>query len=606
MPFGAELRPDGSVRFRLWAPALGEVAVVLTEAGVILPMAAVGDGSFECVTRAAGAGSRYAFALPDGLKVPDPASREQPDDVHGASAVVDPRAYAWGDRGWCGRPWHETVVYELHLGSFGPTGGFDGVRRELERLARLGITAIELMPLAAFSGRRNWGYDGVLPFAPDASYGSPAALKRLIDAAHARGLMVFLDVVYNHFGPDGNYLGRYAPQFFTARHQTPWGAAIDFGERTVRDFFIHNALYWLAEYRFDGLRLDAVHAIIDESPTHILTELAAAVRRLALAEGRHLHLVLENDDNAARFLRDDGASPPCHYDAQWNDDFHHAAHVLLTAETGGYYGDYAERPLAKLGRALAEGFIYQGEASPHRGGVVRGEPSADLPPTRFVDFLQNHDQIGNRAFGERLTMLAAPAALEALITVLLLAPQVPLVFMGEEWGATEPFPFFCDYTGDLARAVHEGRAREFEHFPAFADPAARARIPDPNAPETFAAARIDAATAAQPPQRARLDLYTRLLALRHAEVVPRLAGMRNVATRHAPLPHDILWVAWQLADRSVLTLVARLGVGPAEAVAIEASGRLLHATHAGIAAARPWPALPEWFAAWFLATRDAG
>jgi malto-oligosyltrehalose trehalohydrolase len=603
VPFGAELQPNGSVRFRLWAPAQQRVSVVLEHSGAALSLRRQDNGWFELVSDAAQAGNRYRFELQDGMRVPDPASRYQPEDVHGPSVVIDPRAYTWRSGGWRGRPWHEAVFYELHVGAFGPGGDFDGVRRRLDRLAKLGVTAVELMPLAEFPGRRNWGYDGVLPFAPDASYGTPEQLKALVDAAHERKLMIFLDVVYNHFGPDGNYLGLYAPQFFTERHHTPWGAAIDFSQRPVRDFFIHNALYWLSEYRFDGLRLDAVHAILDDGPTHILVELAAAVRRMAAENGRHIHLVLENDANAACFLRRDATGKPLQYEAQWNDDFHHVCHVLLTGESAGYYRDYAERPLDRLGRALMEGFIYQGEASAHREGAVRGEPSADLPPTAFVNFLQNHDQIGNRAFGDRLTTLAESQALEAMATVLLLAPQVPLLFMGEEWGATQPFPFFCDFAGELAEAVRAGRRREFAKFPAFSDPAARERIPDPNAQGTFAHAVLDWSAADRSPHRERLALYEELLALRQAEIVPRLAGLMKAEARQQIPQSGILHVSWRLADGSRLALVAHLADSPAVAKGVDVDGRVLHSTHPPIAKARHWDTLPGWFVAWFLAEK---
>jgi malto-oligosyltrehalose trehalohydrolase len=606
MPFGAELQLNGTTRFRLWAPAQERISVVMQDTGATFALRREENGWFEWISDAARAGSRYRFALQDGMRVPDPASRYQPEDVHGPSVVIDPRAYAWRSGEWRGRRWHEVVLYELHVGAFGPEGDFDGVRQRLDRLARLGITAIELMPLAEFPGRRNWGYDGVLPFAPDAAYGTPDRLKALVDAAHERGLMIFLDVVYNHFGPDGNYLGLYAPQFFTERHHTPWGAAIDFSQRPVRDFFIHNALYWLGEYRFDGLRLDAVHAILDDGPTHILVELAAAVRRMAAEDGRHIHLVLENDANVAHLLKRDAAGKPLYYEAQWNDDFHHVCHVLLTGEVAGYYRDYVDRPMERLDRALAEGFIYQGEASAHREGAARGEPSADLPPTAFVDFLQNHDQIGNRAFGDRLTTLAEPEALKAMATILILAPQVPLLFMGEEWGATEPFPFFCDFAGALAEAVRAGRRREFAKFPPFSDPAARERIPDPNAPGTFAQAVLDWNAADRAPHRERLALYEALLALRRLEIVPRQTGLTKAAGRRELLQSGILRVSWRLADESRLTLVARLSGDATVVQDVAVVGRLLHSTHPAIAEDRPWRTLPGWFVAWFLAGKDDG
>ena len=399
------------------------------------------------------------------------------------------------------------MLYELHAGVL---GGFAGVQRELKRLADLGVTAIELMPVNDFPGTRNWGYDGVLPFAPDRAYGSPDDLKALVDAAHDHGMMIFLDVVYNHFGPDGNYLAGYAPQFFRQDVSTPWGAAIDFRRGEVRRFFTENALYWLMEYRFDGLRFDAVHAITESD---WLDEMAGEVRA-TVEQDREVHLVLEHDGNVAEHLRRD-------FDAQWNDDGHHVLHVMLTGESEGYYGDYADRPAERLARSLREGFVYQGDPSRHRNGEARGTPSADLPPTAFVLFLQNHDQIGNRAFGDRLAASVAPRALEAAIALQLLCPQIPLLFMGEEDACTAPFQFFTDHHGELADAVREGRRREFASFAAFSDPARRAQIPDPNAAETF---RRSCPSAHAERGDARRAFYRRLLALRREHLVPRLEG----------------------------------------------------------------------------------
>jgi malto-oligosyltrehalose trehalohydrolase len=485
------------------------------------------DGWHELFVPGAGAGARYRFVLPDGLRVPDPASRFQPEDVHGPSEVVDPAAHAWRDAAWRGRRWEEAVITELHVGTFTPEGSFRAAIGKLDHLAALGVTGIEIMPIAAFPGQRSWGYDGVQLFAPDAAYGRPEELKALVDAAHQRGLMVLLDVVYNHFGPEGNYLYPIARDaFFTERHHTPWGAALNFdgpGSAPVRDFFVHNALYWIEEFHLDGLRLDAVHAIIDDSPRHILAELAERVREAA--QGRHVHLILENEANeASRLLRDDEGRPR-QYTAQWNDDVHHVLHVAATGEAAGYYGEY-QGDTQKLARALAEGFAFQGEHMPYRGHP-RGEPSAGLPPTAFVSFIQNHDQIGNRAFGERLTVLASDDALRAIAATYLLLPQVPMLFMGEEWGATQPFPFFCDFGPELAEAVREGRRAEFARFPEFQDPAARARIPDPLAAATFESAKLRWEDLARPSHAAWLDWHRRILAVRRAEIVPRLPSIQQ-------------------------------------------------------------------------------
>ncbi len=597
LPFGAELRADGMARFRLWAPGQERVALVLDEREP-LAMTEGEGGWFEVVTEAAAA-SRYCYELDNGLRIADPAARAQEIDAKGQSLVVDPRAYVWQHPAWAGRPWSGTVLYELHVGTFSAEGTFEGVRQMLPYLAGLGVTAIELMPVADFGGGRNWGYDGVLPFAPDRAYGEPHDLKRLIDDAHGQGLMVFLDVVYNHFGPDGNYLPLLAPEFFTEDLPTPWGAAVDYTQRPVRDFVISNALYWLEEYRFDGLRLDAVHAIQDPSEVHILTELAETVRRTIGGE-RYVHLVLENDANQARYLERDADGTPLYYSAQWNDDFHHVAHTLLTGESAGYYADYADRPVERLARALDRGFVYQGEPSAHRGGVPRGEPTGDLPPLAFVNFLQNHDQIGNRAFGERLSTLAEPTALKVMQALLLLAPQVPLLFMGEEWGAKEPFLFFCDFHDELADAVREGRRREFAHFPQFADEAARARIPDPNAEETFAAARLDWSQLETPEHAEWRDLVASLLRIRHELIVPRLADGAVASLGAATWSDAALSAGWRLADGARLSLVANFGAETASGFTLP-EGDLLFESAPELIDGLKDGHLPGWTLAWFLA-----
>ncbi len=413
------------------------------------------------------------------------------------------------------------------------------------------------MPVADFPGRRNWGYDGVLPFAPDASYGTPDDLKRLVDDAHARGLMVLLDVVYNHFGPEGNYLHAYAPQFFNARHKTPWGSAINFdGEdsRSVRAFFIHNALYWLEEFHFDGLRIDAVHAIADDSRPDLIDELTSTVRR-RFGDDRHVHLVLENDRNEATRLVRTSSGPARYATAQWNDDFHHALHALVTGERDGYYADYTDRPLHRFGRALAEGFVYQGEPSAFRDGAARGQPSAMLPPTAFVTFAQNHDQVGNRALGERIDRIAGPEALRTALTCMLLAPSIPMLFMGEEFAASAPFLFFCDFGPELAAAVTRGRREEFARFAQFRAPADRAAIPDPNDESTFQASKIDWTERERAPGSERLAFYRRCLAIRRDRVVPLLGAIDHGGTFGI---HDdrVLRVRWPLRDGSDLVLLA--------------------------------------------------
>jgi maltooligosyltrehalose trehalohydrolase len=547
--FGARRQADGSVRFRLWAPAQETVSVAI-ESGGLLPMQRSSDGWFEA-TAPVPDGTRYRYRLADGLMVPDPASTAQAPDVHDAS-VVATIAFNWQHPDWLGRPWTEVVLYEVHAGA---AGGFRAIRRDLPRLKELGVTAIELMPVNDFPGTRNWGYDGVLPFAPDSAYGSRDDLKELVDAAHGLGLMMFLDVVYNHFGPDGNYLAAYAPQFFRDDLKTPWGPAIDFRRREVRDYFTSNVLMWLTEFRFDGLRFDAVHAIREQD---WVQEMAAVVRA-TLDPRRQVHLVLEHH-NAASHLR--GA-----IDAQWNDDGHNVLHVLLTNETSGYYADYSDQPAVKLARVLSEGWVYQGEKSAYLG-APRGEPSADLPPYAHVLFLQNHDQVGNRAFGERLTTLTSKAALEAAITLQILCPQIPLLFMGEETASRTPFLFFTDHHNELADAVRAGRRQEFAGFAEFADPGKCERIPDPNAPATFAA------SVPRPESSERFALYQRLIALRMTEIIPRLPG--TVSLGAAAIGPKAVSACWRMGDGSRLTIVTNLGT---ETMSLGTpAGRLLYAT----------------------------
>ncbi len=536
--FGPQLHDDG-VTFRLWAPAANRVDLLLDTP---MPMA-LHNGWYRLDVPGVKARTRYQFLIDGELAIPDPGSRFQPDDVHGASEVID-QHFEWTAPDWIGRPWQDAVLYELHVGTFTPDGTYRAATDKLDHLAETGITAIELMPLADFPGRWNWGYDGVLPFAPDSVYGRPEDLKALIDAAHARKIMVFLDVVYNHFGPEGNYLHRIAPQFFSEQ-QTPWGGAIDYTQPRVRAFAVENAVYWLRDYRFDGLRLDAVHAIATPGTPHVLNDLSAAVGRLAAQTGRHIHLVLENDDNRAGLLEPSEPVPRGSYRAQWNDDYHHAWHVLLTGERQGYYKDYDKERIA---RSLAEGFIYQGEPSPHRGGQPRGEPSRHLPPLAFVNFLQNHDQIGNRAKGERLSTLAPPAALEAAITILLLSPSPPLLYMGDEWGATEPFPFFCEFQGDLADAVRNGRKREFaEAYAQSGDD-----IPDPLAESTRDLATLDWTALLRSEPAKRLAFTRELLRIRKEHIVPILPEISEGGGAH--YDDGILFVTWDAGARRLFLL----------------------------------------------------
>ncbi len=541
LPFGAELQVDGSTRFRIWAPTVEVIELELNGGGPV-PMQAE-DGGWHSLTCRAPAGTRYRYRMPDGLAVPDPASRQQAPDVHDPSVVVDPRSYEWRNTDWAGRPWHEAVVYELHAGAM---GGFSGIRRRLPELRALGITAIEIMPISDFPGDRNWGYDGVLPYAPDSAYGTPDELKAMVDEAHGLGLMVMLDVVYNHFGPDGAYIHAYAKTFFREEVHTPWGAAIDFRRPEVCDYFIQNALFWLQEYRFDGLRFDAVHAISEESFLH---DLGGAIRS-GVEPGRQVHLVLEHENNRAALLRSGPDAPG--FDAQWADDFHHCMHVLLTDESEGYYEDFQDATNL-LATCLRDGFAYQGQISPHHQ-APRGEPSGHLPTTGFVMCLQNHDQIGNRAMGERLTTLADPAKLRAATALLLLSPFIPMLFMGEEHGATSPFLFFTSHNDELAGLIREGRRAEFKHFAAFHDPARRDAIPDPNSPATFEASAPnggDAATSA---------FIRSLLEIRRDRIVPGLLGCRSEGVE--VVGNGALRAAWQLGNGKRLLIGLNLGDTP--------------------------------------------
>ncbi len=576
MPFGALPKPGTGARFRLWAPAREHVTLELlqrdardAQAGsaapvaLAVPMQRRDDGWHAADAVDAPAGTLYRFRLDGQLAVPDPASRFNPFDVHGPTELVDPLAYDWRDGEWRGRPWHEAVIYEMHVGTFTGQGTFDAARERLAELASLGVTAVELMPVADFPGTRGWGYDGVLPYAPQAGYGRPEALKRFVEQAHSLGLMVLLDVVYNHFGPEGNYLHAYAPQFFDASRRTPWGDALSFDAASsgpVRAFFVHNALYWVNEYGLDGLRIDAVHAIEDRSSPDLVEEIARALRD-GPGRDRFVHIVLENDRNDTRYLRRAPDGDPYVADAQWNDDLHHALHVVLTAQTDGYYADYADAPIERLGRALAEGFVYQGEPSPFRGGAARGMPSVHLPPSAFVAFVHTHDQVGNRAYGERLDALADPRFMPAALACALLGAQVPMLFMGDEYAASTPFLYFCDFGPELAEAVRNGRREEFAHFEAFRDPAARASIPDPNALQTFVASKLDHAERSVSPHRERLALVERMLAARRGCIAHigaiRRAGRCSAAGRRLSIrwtPDDPARRDAPPADRGSLVL----------------------------------------------------
>jgi maltooligosyltrehalose trehalohydrolase len=520
----------GSVRWRVWAPRANRVDLVLLDGDRRRPVAleAEGRGHFRRAEPDVPEGQRYFYRLDGGPERPDPCSLWQPDGLPGPSAVVRPDRFPWTDRAWRGVRREDLVFYELHVGTFTPEGTFEAVVPRLAALRELGVTAVELMPVGQFPGRRNWGYDGVLPCAAQDSYGGPRGLQKLVDACHAAGLAVFLDVVYNHLGPEGNYLGEFGP-YFTDRYKTPWGPAVNFdgaGSDAVRDFVLDNVRMWLAEFRIDGLRLDAVHAICDSSPRHVLRAIQEAAEEVAARRGFPAHVVAESDLNDPRLLL-----PPdrggCGLDAQWSDDFHHAVHVLLTGETQGYYRDFGgPRPVA---RVLERPFLYAGQYSPHRDRR-HGAPTTGLSGDRFVVCVQNHDQVGNRARGDRLgVLLGSPAKQRLSASLLLLSPHLPLLFMGEEYGEEAPFPFFCSfYDTKLVEAVREGRRGEFAAF------AWQGEVPDPQAESTFAAARLSWSWPEGTARAGLRRLYADLLAARR-----RWPALRDFENRTARLVPDV-------------------------------------------------------------------
>ncbi|GFE60699.1 malto-oligosyltrehalose trehalohydrolase [Geobacter sp. AOG2] len=508
LDLGATPLPDGSTRFRVWAPRARKIAVAMPGRGrASVPLSSEGNGYFSGIVADTVEGDLYRYLLDDTIERPDPASRFQPEGVHGPSQVVAPDRYQWHDREWCGIPQEQYVMYELHVGVFSPDGTFGGIIPRLDYLCDLGITALELMPVAQFPGSRNWGYDGTFSFAPQNSYGGPLELKRLVDACHVRGLAVILDVVYNHLGPEGNYLHAFAP-YFTDRYHTPWGDAINFDgpdSDPVRHHFISNALYWVSEYHIDALRLDAIHGIYDFSARHILQELTEAVHCQAAALGRRVHVIAESDLNDVRVI-----TPPAQggfgLDAQWNDDFHHALRALLTGDRNGYYADFG--PFSCLVKAYREGFVLNGTYSTFRRRH-HGSSCADRPPSQLVVCAQNHDQVGNRMRGERLQEYLTLAQLKLAAATVLLSPYLPLLFMGEEYAEPARFPYFVSHDdADLVEAVRMGRQREFA---AFNQPG---EIPDPQAEETFLAARLNPALHRQGDHADLFGFYRHLIQLR--------------------------------------------------------------------------------------------
>ena len=550
LPLGQRWGPvsvrGGKTRFQLWAPA--EAAVGLELDGADISMQRSEDG-WHVVDVDANIGARYQFVLADGKAVGDPASRLQLDNLDGPSLIVDPDSYCWRHSEWSGRPWEETVVYEIHIGALTTEGTFRSAMAMLPLLADLGITAVEIMPLAHFPGTRGWGYDGVLQFAPHNAYGSPDDLKAFIDAAHGHGLMVFLDVVYNHFGPEGNYLGQYAPGFFRKDAPTPWGAAIAYEKPEVRSYFVENVLYWLQEFRLDGLRFDAIDQIEDGSDVHILEQIAVEVRNRV--SDRHVHLITENPANGTDLMEEIAGGR--HYKADWNDDFHHAVHVAVTGEATGYYEPFKDDTWNQIRRVMAYGYLRPGKA------IVSDNPAPTeaLPPTAFIHFLQNHDQVGNRALGDRLHLGINRQLYRALTEILLLSPQIPMLFMGDEHLSLRPFHFFSDYDGEIAKAIRENRPKEAENFGGIPSGRSAADIPDPNSMSTFLSSKINWNQAASQGAMAWAEFIRKLLALRRESIIPLLETAQGYAGKIIEAPDQCLFIDWKLGDK-ILQLRANL------------------------------------------------
>ncbi|WP_374691223.1 DUF3459 domain-containing protein [Accumulibacter sp.] len=542
MPFGAQLLEGGRVRFRLWAPVAERVDVLLQKPGagaIALPMEARDAGWFELTSDEATVDDLYRYRIDGSCEVPDPASRYNPQGVHGASQVIEPGRFVWTDRNWRGRPWEEAIIYQLHVGAFTPQGSFAAVRERLDHLVDLGVTAIQLLPVGAFAGAHDWGYDGVLPFAPAASYGHPDELKDLVQTAHQKGLMVLLDLACHCFGPEGNYLSVYAPAFFAPRTTEIAGRSIDVTLAVAGEFLIHNALYWLEEFHLDGLRLNAALLQDNAGELDLLEAVADAVRE-GPGKHRHCHLLLGHDRRAAHYLQWHDHSAPRRYEGVWNDAAQQAMQEVLSGASAGAVA--TARSLDRLGACLSRGFADGG--------------ADGLLPTAFVTFLQDYARIGDRALGERLHQLTPARPLGALVATSLLAPMPPALFMGEEFAAAQPFLYFCDFNPALVKNVASDRRKSFAHLQGFRATRARARVPDPTDPTTFHRCKLDWSSVRQPPHADWLDFYRRLLAVRRREICPRLPGMHEEAVQHTVLGGRGLSIHWTLGDDSILTLLA--------------------------------------------------
>jgi maltooligosyltrehalose trehalohydrolase len=535
----------------VWAPAAATLDLLFPETGHQVAMERDDRGVWSA-SADAGPGTRYFYRLNHQQQRPDPYSRFQPDGVHGASEVVDPDAFEWHDRDWPGLRIQDLVIYQAHVGTATPEGTLDSLIGQLPRLKALGVTALQLLPLAEFPGTRNWGYDAVDLFAVSRNYGGPGALRRFVDAAHAQQLGVILDVIYNHLGPDGNYLRDFSPDYFTDRYHTPWGAAVNYAgpnSAWVRRLVIDNARFWLREYHVDGLRLDATHAIYDSSSPHILAEVTQAARAEA-GPGKSIVLLAETGENDVRYLQpvaDGGLG----FDAVYADDFHHSLRRYLAGDHEGYYADF-DGTLAEVARCIEHGWLYEGQATRSSGGERRrGTPAPDVPAWQFLYVLQNHDQVGNRAFGDRLHHQIGVERFAAASALLLFLPFTPMLFMGQEFAASTPFQYFTDHNPELGKAVTEGRRREFKAFAAFADPATREKIPDPQAVATFRASKLRLSEAETPPGSDLQAWYTALLRLRHSD--PVLVDQSRERIAATPLTDDVLCVRrWSDSEERLL------------------------------------------------------
>ncbi len=546
---GAEVLEDG-VRYRTWCEhERVQVLLVRQDDSVIrkISLEPEGDGFFSAIDSKGKAGDLYRYQFNDSQGWPDPVARSQPFGVHGPSMIVGPSAFRWTDANWSAPPLRDLVIYELHLGTFTAEGTFRAAIEKLDYLVALGVNAIEFMPIADFPGGRNWGYDCVYLYAPARAYGTPDDLRALVDAAHARGLTVILDVVYNHLGPDGNYVGCYHRDYWNPRHQTPWGAGFNYEQPAVRKFFAENPLYWMREFHIDGFRLDATHEIKDDSPTHILAEIAQSVQ----AHGGFV--VAEDDRNESRLIRSRERGG-FGMDASWADDFHHVVRVMLTGERESYYENF-EGTAAELAQTLTHGWLYRGQTQ-KTTAQPRGNDASDVASERFIYSISNHDQVGNRARGERLGQVISSAAYRAASALLCLAPQTPMLFMGQEWNASTPFQFFTSHNQELGRKITEGRRREFQNFAAFRDPKSLQTIPDPQDAETFARSKLRWDEVNESEHAQILRLYQDFLAFRRSHRFFRDRAREN--WRVMELGHGVLALVFKTANAPDCVVVTDL------------------------------------------------